>query len=132
VGSGARVLIDSRRLAIAGRRLRPLVAPALVVVGVGLIPVPTCLVRLATGHPCPACGLTRAGLSLLSADLVGATHWHPLALPLLLLAIATPFAALSDRAWSPFGRWAMGTAGATLIAVWLLRFAGALGGPCPQ
>jgi hypothetical protein len=102
-----------------------------VVVAVGLVPVPTCLVRLATGHPCPACGLTRAGLALLSADIPTATRWHPLALPLLILAIATPLVALSERAWSPFGRWAMGTSGAMLIAVWLARFAGAFGGPCP-
>ena len=103
----------------------------LVVVAVGLIPVPTCLVRLATGQPCPACGLTRAGLALLSADVVSATHWHPLALPLLLLAVATPIVALSERAWSPFVRWGTGAAGVSLIAVWLVRFAGVFGGPCP-
>lgn len=121
------------RLALAGRRLRPLVGPTLVVVLVGLVPLTTCAVRLATGLPCPACGLTRGGLRLLVGDLAGAWHLHPLALPLTLVAIATPVFAFvaSDVGWRAFGRAATTFAGVALVAVWLARFAGAFGGPCP-
>lgn len=121
------------RLAIAGRRLRPLLVPTLVVVLVGLVPVTTCVVRLATGQPCPACGLTRGGLRLLVGDVAGAWHVHPLALPLTLLAAVVPLAAIlaSDAAWRRFGQLAMTFAGVALVVVWAARFAGAFGGACP-
>jgi len=38
-----------------------------------------CLVRRATGVPCPGCGLTRAFDRLAEADLAGAVAAHPLA-----------------------------------------------------
>lgn len=124
---------DDRRLAVAGRRLRPLVAPTLVVVLVGLVPVTTCVARIASGHPCPGCGLTRAGLRLLAGDLAGAWQLHPLALPLTLLALALPIVALrvSEGAWRRFGQLAMTVSGVALLVVWAARFAGAFGGPCP-
>lgn len=37
-----------------------------------------CPFAILTGYPCPACGLTRAGLCLLRGDLVSAWETHPL------------------------------------------------------
>jgi uncharacterized protein DUF2752 len=45
-----------------------------------------CPFRLATGIPCPFCGLTRATLALGQGDVVGALAFHPLA-PVLLALI---------------------------------------------
>lgn len=50
--------------------------------------VVVCPVAIITHHPCPACGLTRASLSLLHFDLHHAFELHPLVfviLPLLAL-----------------------------------------------
>lgn len=51
----------------------------------GLYAIPTqlyfhtiCPFAILTGYPCPACGLTRAGLCLLRGDLTGAWETHPL------------------------------------------------------
>ncbi len=37
-----------------------------------------CIIRRITGLPCPTCGMTRAGLSLLYLDFSGAFDYHPL------------------------------------------------------
>lgn len=49
-----------------------------------------CPVRKLTGIPCPACGITRAYLSLFKGDLSGAFNYHPLfflAVPAFILVI---------------------------------------------
>jgi hypothetical protein len=119
------------RLASAGQRLKP-AGPVLAIAALlALIPYPTCIVRLAVGQPCPACGLTRAGLSLLKLDFAAATHWHPLAVPLTLVAAASVVAALAlnDAAWKVFVKYALGGSGVALILVWVARFLGLFGGP---
>lgn len=62
--------------------------------------VPLCLFRHFTGIPCPCCGTTRACLSVLRGDLVGALKFNPLA----VIAIFTgPFALwlmTRRKAWS--------------------------------
>lgn len=121
------------RLASARRRLSP-AGPVLAIAAfLALIPYPTCIVRLTVGQPCPACGLTRAALSLLRLDFAAATHWHPLALPLTLAAVATGVSALvlKEPAWKSFVRYTLGGSGVALILVWVARFAGFFGGPVP-
>jgi hypothetical protein len=99
-----------------------------------LIPYPTCVVRLALGIPCPACGLTRAGLALAHLDLASAQRFHPLAAALLGVAIGTAIAAflVDDTAWRRVVRVVTSGAGVALIIVWALRFAGLFGGPVPR
>jgi Protein of unknown function (DUF2752) len=116
------------------RRLRP-AAPVLAIGAVlALIPYPTCLVRLALGVPCPACGLTRAGLALARGDLAEAQRFHPLAAALLGLTIVTALVAFvaDEGAWRRVIRVVTGGAGVALILVWALRFAGLFGGPVPR
>lgn len=129
MGIGARELSPWQRAAV---RLRPL-APAMAVCCVGLLPFTTCLSKIFFGIPCPACGLTRAGLCILSGDAAGATRFQPLALPLLALFVAVvacaPFA--SEERWRALVRWSTASAGVGLVAVWALRFAGLFGGPVP-
>lgn len=122
------------RLTQGLRRLRP-AAPVLVIGALlALIPYPTCIVRLALGIPCPACGLTRAGLALARGDLAEAQRFHPLAAALLGVAIGTAlFAFLADdAAWKRVIRVVTGGSGVALILVWALRFAGLFGGPVPR
>lgn len=49
----------------------------------------TCLIKLFTGFPCPACGITRAYKSLLNLDFTSAFRYHPLFLflPIVLMII---------------------------------------------
>ena len=53
---------------------------------------PLCLFHRATGHPCPTCGVTRAGVALLHGRVQSALTFNPL-FTLAVLA-ATPFAIL--------------------------------------
>lgn len=129
MGSGAREL---SRWSLAARRLRPL-WPALAVCAVGLLPFRTCLLYIAFDVPCPACGLTRAGLRLLSLDPAGATRFQPLAIPLLLLFLAVVACApwLDEPRWKALVNRSSAAAGVGLVAVWALRFLGLFGGPVP-
>lgn len=129
VGGRARKLSRWDR---TSQRLRPL-WPALAICAVGLLPFRTCLLQIFFHTPCPACGLTRAGLRLLSLDLAGATHFQPLAIPLFVLFLTVLFSApwLSDLQWKWIVQRASTIAGIGLIAVWALRFVGFFGGPVP-
>ena len=51
--------------------------------------IPNCLVKLICGFPCPACGMTRAGFSILKLDIVSAFNYNPLIflIPFLFLII---------------------------------------------
>jgi len=40
-----------------------------------------------TGFPCPGCGLTRAGISVLRLDFVSAWRFHPFIFPILLFIL---------------------------------------------
>jgi hypothetical protein len=116
------------------RRLRPAVPVLVIGALLALIPYPTCLVRLAFGVPCPACGLTRAGLALAHFDLASAQRFHPLAAALLGVTIGTAIVAFraDDAAWKRVIRVVTGGASVALILVWALRFAGLFGGPVPR
>ncbi|MDC3953402.1 DUF2752 domain-containing protein [Polyangium jinanense] len=117
----------------AAKRLRFALPALSIAFLLALVPQTTCILRLTLGLPCPACGLTRAALALLRLDLATATAFHPLALPLAFVAIATVFAArfLDDAAWKRFGRDVSGGSGVAIVIVWALRFLGLFGGPVP-
>jgi uncharacterized protein DUF2752 len=102
--------------------------------------VPLCPFAILTRHPCPGCGLTRGTLALLHGHLGEALRFHPL-VPVVspLVALVLGWNALSyvrRGRWSAAegaqGRWitrAAAMLGALMIAVWVARFLGALGGP---
>lgn len=46
-----------------------------------------CPMVLFTGFPCPACGLTRAGVKLLKLDFSGAFLMHPFIYPIMMLVL---------------------------------------------
>ena len=99
-----------------------------------------CPIRALVGHPCPACGLTRALRLALTGDFGGATRIHPLVwivVPFVCAWLAIEVVGyVRNGAWGASARVPHGTkalvAFATLMfAVWIARFAGALGGPVP-
>jgi hypothetical protein len=104
--------------------------------------VPLCPFAILTRHPCPGCGLTRGTLALLHGHLGEALRFHPL-VPVIapLVALALGWNAISyvrSGRWSAAegvqGRWitrAVATLGVLMLAVWVARFLGALGGPVP-
>ena len=104
--------------------------------------VPLCPFAILARHPCPGCGLTRATLALLHGHLGEALRFHPLVLlvsPLVALVLSWNAASYVRRGrWSAVegarGRWittAAAAIGALMLAVWVARFLGALGGPVP-
>lgn len=97
-----------------------------------------CPLHLATGLPCPTCGLTRATRLLLRGDFTAATVMHPLVW--LVLSVAVIFAGieiagyLRSGAWGTsmrmrFTRMILVVVALLLFALWVARFAGAFGGP---
>ncbi len=104
-----------------------------------LLEAPLCPFAALTHTPCPACGMTRATLALLSLEPARALSLHPLvfiAAPLFAVATflgAKSFALEGQVRFS--GRFArfFGPAFVILmlamIVVWALRFQGAFGGP---
>ncbi len=105
--------------------------PVAVIAGLlGLLPFPTCLVKIVLGVPCPGCGMTRAALRLLHGDVVGSLRYHPVALPGAVgLALAAALAlALPEGhpAWERFVRTSMALLAAGLALSWAMRFVGLL------
>lgn len=119
-----------KRLGIA---LLPLLAVVLALWS-GLASCPN---RALTGVPCPGCGLTRATLALCSGHLVEALHWHPLVplmLPLIAFLIVRSMligaGLIGPSAWQVrVPKWLFVAFGVLVLAVWLARLAGQLGGP---
>lgn len=54
-----------------------------------LFKIITCPLKLITGFPCPSCGMTRAGFSVLKLDFISAFNYNPLIfiLPIILFII---------------------------------------------
>lgn len=111
-------------------RLGPIVPPALICSLLALVPTTTCLMKIATGRPCPACGMTRASLRLLHGDLHGSVTLHPLALPAVLALGVTVVLALTLRPqhplWERFVRTELGVFAFAFLVVWVVRMAGFL------
>lgn len=80
----------------------------------------TCLFAVATGVPCPFCGMTHGVAALGAADLGAAVAANPLAPLAVALAVAVPVVLLVRRrlAVAPAALWAL----ALLVSVvWLAR-----------
>lgn len=121
------------RVALGLSRLRPALPAVVICALLALLPFPTCILRLAFGIPCPACGLTRAALAAAHLDLAASLRFHPLSLLLLAATAVTVVLAFTagDAAWRRAVALVTGGAGVALIVVWAARFAGLFGGPVP-
>lgn len=102
--------------------------------------IPLCPFAIVTRHPCPGCGLTRAGVALLQGHLHDAMHLHPLVIPIVpivgLVVLQGTYNYVRHGRWYTFAfvqsrTITIGTIilGVALIAVWIARFFGAFGGP---
>jgi hypothetical protein len=120
---GHAVSPEQRAVALIGA-----LAIAAALSGVSLCPFATL-----TGVPCPGCGLLRAGLALASGRIGESLHLHPLALLVLPVAALAIFRRSSRTPRSHLGGLLLSaclTALATaMVAVWIARLGGALGGP---
>jgi hypothetical protein len=115
------------------RRVLLVVAAAAAVAAV--LRVRLCPFALAFGIPCPGCGLSRATGLLLTGHLHAALAMHPLVLVALPFAVVLALHVTSPRGTTALRERVVTALAATLLvamlAVWLLRFAGAFGGPVP-
>jgi hypothetical protein len=130
---------DERRL-FAARAGRAAITSAAIfaVLASGVV---VCPVAIVARQPCPACGLTRASLSLFQFDVPGAFALHPMVfvvLPLLALwALAAAHAYITTGRPSPSPRlgrafgYAFPIVLALMLALYVARFFGAFGGPVP-
>ena len=111
-------------------RLGPIVPPALICSLLALVPFSTCLVKITTGRPCPACGMTRASLRLLHGDLHGSVALHPLALPAAAALGVTLALGVALRPghplWERFVRTVLTAFGVAFVVVWAARLRGLL------
>lgn len=100
-----------------------------------------CPMRVGIGIPCPGCGMTRATHLLAHGELWAALRMHPLVLvlgPWTLILLGSElqghvsrgsFATTMERPVLRIGSYFVFGAA---IAVWILRFFGVFGGPCPS
>jgi hypothetical protein len=78
--------------------------------------VPTlCPVRLVSGRPCPACGLTRSWQATTHGRLREALRWHPMGPPTVAGAIWLAIDGAAEGRLERVGR----PVQAALVAVWL-------------
>jgi len=106
----------------------PLVLLVALVIGMD---VTWCPMAGVFGIPCPSCGLTRATLAVVVGDWTRAHETQPGVW--LVLGYLTAVAVTSVPRARPRSRRILGWIGAAilglLVALWLLRFGGAWGGP---
>jgi hypothetical protein len=123
---------------VRGVKAAAVTACAVLVLSSGVL---VCPLAVIAHQPCPACGLTRASLALLTLDFKTAAALHPLVfvvVPLLgAWAASAAHAYLttgrtlpSPRAGRVFG-YAFPVLFALLVLVWIARFIGWFGGPVP-
>jgi hypothetical protein len=129
---------------LAGAFLRPaslvsvgLVVGALLPLSVLTTGLEFCPFKVATGLPCPGCGITRASVAFLHGDITTSFFYHPLGAPLVLAAVVigvldawywwrsrapgqppSPPSWLIERVMLSPAPWA---AIAALVIVWLVR-----------
>lgn len=130
----ARTASPAARLLVVG----VLVGLAAVLLFVTSLPA-LCPMRVLLHVPCPSCGLTRAARLALGGHFAAATHLHPLwflvlpyvgTLGVLQLAhylAKGELARIDHRIVHRLGYALL----ALLVVVWVARFLGAFGGPCP-
>lgn len=53
--------------------------------------IPNCLIKMFIGFPCPACGMTRAGVALLQFNFVEAFNYNPIIYLIPLITIVCIF-----------------------------------------
>jgi Protein of unknown function (DUF2752) len=131
----------SDRIPLTKRILVPLLVLGLGSILVLVTSLPAlCPLRIALGVPCPSCGLTRATRLALGGDLAGATAMHPLWFLIVPYVGAIATAQLVSYARrgdflplerNPIVKHVGQVLLALLIVVWVARFLGAFGGPCP-
>ncbi len=100
-----------------------------------------CPVRAALGVPCPGCGMTRATHLLFHGELRAALQMHPLVLvlgPWCAALVAGEIAGhlkigtFASTMRRPFFRVGSYVVFGAAIALWIARFLGLFGGPCPR
>ena len=134
---------------MASARLRPparrlLLPAALLALAGSLVFVtslpPLCPLRLVLGVPCPSCGLTRATRLAIGGEFAAATHMHPLWFVVLPFVAAVTCVQITrylrTGELAPLETNVVVTRIAQvllglLVVVWIARFCGAFGGPCP-
>jgi len=52
---------------------------------------PTCLIKISTGYPCPACGTSRSIVSLVDGNIKEAIYTNPFGLLMAFLMLILPF-----------------------------------------
>jgi hypothetical protein len=110
-------------------RLLPWVLGAVLLGGLYFLEVPTCPARRLLGVPCPGCGLTRATAAVLQLDWSTAFALHPMVFVALPLLGWLGLHLIADDARPPAPpAWLWLVSGTLLVAVWVARLAGALGG----
>lgn len=121
--------------------MRPWFMLGLVGLGLALLtlqPYSVCPFAVATGVPCPGCGLTRSIMTLLRGDFHTAWRLHPLGPLVAAACVAVAGLRLAEHRWlarnTDRRRW---TAPAyvwwavlgIVLGVWVARFYGVLGSP---
>lgn len=90
--------------------------------------VTLCPFALVTGTACPGCGLTRALAWLARGDLGRSFGYHPMALPVMVVAVGAgvSYAGRRWRRWKPpsplLANSVLIALGAMLVVVWVVRF----------
>jgi hypothetical protein len=135
-------LPDQRANSTLWRRIANVAAVSAAFVLAFVLHIPLCPFAIITRHPCPGCGLTRAGVELLQGHLHDALHFHPLVIPIVpivaLVVLQGTYNYVRYNRWYTFAfvqsrTITIGTIiiGVALISVWIARFFGAFGGPVP-
>lgn len=97
---------------------------------IGLPPFPTCAFKIASGHPCPGCGMTRSVVNLAHADVLTSLRFHPLGVVMAGGLVAGILGALiglvrgTDPVWELVerrGSWLFGSFLVALLGIWVVR-----------
>lgn len=93
--------------------------------------LPPCLLKTATGIPCPSCGLTRATLAMIRGDWFASLAFHPLGIvfaaevaTLTLVLVRRKSIGLPVRPPQPVIDWLIIANVVALLVVWGARLAG--------
>ena len=109
--------VDARTLAVGAVLAARLIPRRLVHGG------PTvCPFRLATGRPCPACGITRSWSAATRLDVRESVAWHPLGIPTVLGALAVGAGMVPTTVDQPTARRWAAAGTAVWLVVWAVRF----------